>query len=298
MVVTEDQEGNGASENGKKAGDAGYITISNKIKVYAYGGAGSSGTIGVGQNSGAGGGYPGAGIGGGGAGAGGSSCCSGSGGYSAGGADKATQIYSDTSIVNGGIATVTERHTYNGTYKYWGTLASGYYSGGMQEYSASVQGSETYHRCLPSGLDKYLVGIGGLGGCGKSITHLAGNGGVAGMGGKIEVNSVSKVYAFNGNRYTDGTSYNAGENEAPIYAQMGIIPEKYKWIEDNIVNVVSNSAKVTNFTKSGYTNQLMQGKKVTINEHVSYLVNVDLSNQGVGSGAGYTEVYNGTYSIK
>ena len=41
----------------------------------------------------------------------------------------------------------------------------------------------------------------------------------------------------------------------------------------------------------------MLNKKVTINSNVSFLTNVDMSKQGIGSGAGYIEVSNGTYTV-
>ena len=279
----------GISENGKQGESAGIISIDKDITIYAYGGAGSSGTPGYGENSGAGGGYPAAGIGGGGAGAGGSSCCSGSGGYSAGGSDLTCYVYTRKNIVNGGVP---PSYTIGASgVTYWGTMGSGYYVSGQLPNDPNLSIGNT----ISASLDNNITGLGGLGGCGASMKHLAGNGGQAGQGGIITTSRQANIYAFNGSRYTDGTSYNEGRNEAPIYAQLGIRLEKYKW------QIVSGGVGLTKVTSqstiptlsSKYTNTIMQGQTITINNKVSFLKNIDLSHQGIGSGAGYTEISNG-----
>lgn len=135
--------------------------------------------------------------------------------------------------------------------------------------------------------------------------NVAGKGGYAGNGGNVKVSSSSQIYAYNGNLYTDGTDYENGLNQCPIYLQAGIVtakynynseyggPESYKLFE---LILISNQS-ITE--KSGYKNNKYDSienskKYVTKN---SVLTNVDMSYQGVGSGAGYTEISNGTYII-
>ena len=138
-----------------------------------------------------------------------------------------------------------------------------------------------------------------------NLRDRSGNGGNAGAGGNIKVSSNSKIYAYNGNLYTDGTDYENGLNQCPIYLQAGIVtakynynseyggPESYKLFE---LILISNQS-ITE--KSGYKNNKYDSietskKYVTKN---SVLTNIDMSYQGVGSGAGYTEISNGTYII-
>ena len=235
------------------------------------------------------------GIGGGGAGAGGSSCCGAGGGYSGGGPDYTQSYDMSKLIINGEVAKISPTYIY-GDLSYWGTNASSYYYGGQLPHNATVQSKYSHNVCIKSNQNSYIIGIGGLGGCGENLGHLAGNGGQAGSGGEIKVSNNAKIYAFNGNRYSDGTDYNNGKNEAPIYAQMGIVPERYKWIASNGIALELVSSQTT-IPKTNYINNIMKSQNVTINSNVSFLTNVDMSKQGIGSGAGYIEVSNGTYTI-
>ena len=150
-----------------------------------------------------------------------------------------------------------------------------------------------------------------MGGCGWSPEgDLAGSGGAGGGGGVLNKGFDAEVYAYNGNRYTNGTSYNSGENECPIYLQNGIKLAKYSYIARTNQYYSATLNKTTNFEiidKLGYENEEMLGKSVTIDEDiydlntsgtkVYFLKEIDMSTQGVGSGAGYLEISNGTYTI-
>ena len=114
--------------------------------------------------------------------------------------------------------------------------------------------------------------------------------------------------------YTDGTSYNNGLNQAVIYLQAGVAPARYnhtknessEWPRNTTydINIHSNFPTYTlvsdserlNVETSGYVNTKNIGRKKMFANH-KYLSNVDMSTQGIGSGAGYIEVSNGTYTI-
>lgn len=144
----------------------------------------------------------------------------------------------------------------------------------------------------------------------KSFGHEPGWGGTAGKGGTIKASQKANIYAFNGNLYTDGTEYEDGLNQAIIYLQDGKNIAKYK-VEVPRANGQFTGRKVSNLTLadvSGYSNNLYnidskyQARKI---ENINILLalsgnplsNVDMSKQGVGSGAGYIELSNGTYQV-
>lgn len=276
--------------------DCGTINIHDSITVIAYGGGGGSGgTNGKGIGAGAGG-YPAAGIGGGGAGGAGATCCAGAGGYSGGAAEGIA-----TPSVNGkqGHYATAEFPKNKGYYMEW--QGGGYYEG-----INSTSGDSSFN------MSKKLVG--GKGGPSYWPGHTGGNGGTAGKGGEVNVYKDAKVYAYNGNMYTDGTSYNNGENQAVIYLQSGKAKEIYTtykngwydWPRDTSydVNVHTNKPyfKVVTVsdvvpTPSGYVNTKNVGKTKTFTDNM-YLSTEDLSKQGIGSGAGYIELNNGKYTIK
>lgn len=123
-----------------------------------------------------------------------------------------------------------------------------------------------------------------------------GDGGIAGKGGQITVSSNAIVKAFNGNKYTDGTAYNNGENAVEIYAQKGNLLKIEKtlgWWDDDMNAYYTNQLGfAVNYTRCWDRNQ---NEKITLRaggkcDTLSY-------GQGVGSGAGYIEVSNGTYKI-
>lgn len=143
-----------------------------------------------------------------------------------------------------------------------------------------------------------------------------GDGGKAGNGGEIIVSNLSKIFAFNGNKYTDGTDYNYGLNQTPIFAQNGILRAVYKlnswWEEKENYNakyfkrILGNDMEmsVNNITEatssSEVTNYLIR-KEIT--ESGSRTIKSGYINPttndcyGIGSGAGYIEVSNGTFNV-
>ena len=97
----------------------------------------------------------------------------------------------------------------------------------------------------------------------------------------------------------NGTSYNNGQNQCPIYLQNGNNIARYTYRKENkpLYNYfnmdVANAA--SGIEKSGYKNVKVIDR-VTVAGN-SYLSNVDMSLQGVGSGAGFIELNNGKYII-
>lgn len=269
---------NGVGASGGNGGNCGKVNIYGDLVIYAYGGAGGSGGRGdnVTKTAGGGGGYPGAGIGGGGAGGAGGTCCAGAGGYSGGSGD------SDHVVAINGLAGANGVHC-------TGELLGG---GGY------FQGAEGVSK---NGIDRKSLAFGGFGNQGhwENLSDQSGSGGTAGKGGIIRVSSLAKVYAYNGNKFTDGTSYNNGQNQCPIYLQNGNNIARYTYRKENkpLYNYfnmdVANAA--SGIEKSGYKNVKVIDR-VTVAGN-SYLSNVDMSLQGVGSGAGFIELNNGKYII-
>ena len=140
--------------------------------------------------------------------------------------------------------------------------------------------------------------------------HMSANGGTAGKGGTILASENSKIYAFNGNLYTDGTDYNNGINQCPFYSQAGIKIATYSYYDKSnsgrfSIKLLENQSTiaVTNYENKLYLSEpiFSQNKTLNINTTLGItgnpLSNVDMSKQGIGSGAGYTEISNGTYTI-
>ena len=154
-----------------------------------------------------------------------------------------------------------------------------------------------------NGNNKKTSTFGGFFGTGYySKGHESGSGGNGGNGGTVKVSQQANIYAYNGNLYTDGTDYENGLNQCPIYAQNGIITAKYNatYTKGNsgteyILELISDATTVE---KSGYINKKYientNKRYITKNQ---YLTNVDMAYQGVGSGAGYIETSNGTYTV-
>lgn len=275
---------NGKGENGGNGESCGTVNITGELSVYAYGGAGGSGgpgTIDTATAGGAGG-YPAAGIGGGGAGGAGGTCCAGAGGYSGGSGEK------DTRKMENGLAGgngQSQKHYIGG---------GGYFQGG---YGTDI-----------NGIDRAITCFGGIANQGwhDYKTHGTGFGGTAGSGGTIVVSSTAKIYAYNGNLYSDGTSYNNGANQCPIYLQAGINTAKYDYIsQGNNVSYTKFKLKLLSAQSSlntlSYKNPA-GGGKLNINSKLGIsnnpLNSVDMSKQGIGSGAGYKEISNGSYTRK
>lgn len=123
---------------------------------------------------------------------------------------------------------------------------------------------------------------------------MAGSGGKAGNGGTIKVSKNCKIYAYNGDAITNGdyssitvpdnitlsvTQKPNGQNTIPayIYGQAGKSRAAY----------TLNNLEVTKFADLRKT--LVAGTNTNI-ATTSY-------GQGIGSGAGYIELSNGSYSV-
>ena len=172
---------------------------------------------------------------------------------------------------------------------YWGICGGSYYSNGLPITNASYSNSS-----LPSGISNNDV-LSGFGGCGEALNHTAGCGGQGGKGGNIKVSEIAKIYAYNGSRLNDGNQTRTGKDQAVIYGQLGIVTPKYEWYSSSGIIKIRQKSLQSTIDKVNYINDNMISQKVTINSAVSFLTNVNLSTQGVGSGAGYIEISNGTY---
>ena len=288
----------GQGKSGENAENCGNVNIYNSLIVYAYGGAGGSGGAGSSKTRTAGGagGYPAAGIGGGGAGGAGSTCCAGAGGYTGGTGD-----YGDESSANG----LAGFNGGDGNGQIEG--GGGYFLGG----EGISDGNNINREIVAYGGFANQGAHGSLTGIPPEYSHMSGNGGQAGAGGNIKVSLNSKIYAFNGNLFTDGTDYQNGINQCPIYSQTGVKIAKYKYTNKSKYDLFTIELEETQqiINKSGYINKIytekenyITNKTLNINTKLgitgnSILTNIDMSYQGVGSGAGYTEVSNGTYTI-
>ncbi len=192
---------------GQPGEDCGEVKIWNNLIVYAYGGAGGFAGGGTDGNSGTGGGgYPRiwnrrrrswSEVGG--------SHANGGGGY-CGGAGETLCDRSDN-----GLGGVSSRWSGGG----------GYFSNGFHGYNGGVDNSNC------------IGGQGGHAPKGAYETYdpidAGGDGGIAGRGGNVCVSKNAKVFAFNGNMYTDGTDYQLGNNQLEIFAQKGELRDVYKY---------------------------------------------------------------------
>lgn len=240
-----------------------------------------------------GGGYPAAGIGGGGAGGGGGDHAAGGGGYS-GGAGQAEA---------GGAENGKTALGASGKYPVYGT-GGGYFENGT---TSTTTFQEDY--------TKYAF-VGGQGAQAAMHNSQGGDGGVAGKGGTIKVSNNAKVYAYNGNKYTDnatGHEYNDGVNQLDIYGQNGVLRAVYKY--DIYFNMrekryISFFKELFGSTVSNSINSYIACSALKNIVHKNYLVRPETtcaksgytnsktnSIYGIGSGAGYIELSNGTYTV-
>ena len=145
-----------------------------------------------------------------------------------------------------------------------------------------------------------MTAIGGQGGGSGRSWENGGDGGIAGQGGIIKVSEKANVYAFNGNRYTDGTTYDNGKNQTPIFAQNGILREVYKGTNDSdLFDLLGSSLVITedlsDKTKYPINNYLIRAEENCNTNGYTNPITLDV--YGIGSGAGYIEVSNGTYIV-
>lgn len=186
-----------------------------------------------------------------------------------------------------------------------GGVGSGWCGGGGY-YSKGIRQSST---------NDDIANIGGQGGSSGLhntgyIGDSGGDGGIAGKGGNIKVSSTSKIYAYNGNKYTDGTDYNNGTNQTEIYAQKGILREikkynahwkekkynNYAYLYSILGNTLAISEDITPMDSNiGFSNVVIRNQS-TCNK-TGYTNTANGLGIGIGSGAGYIELSNGTYQI-
>ncbi len=174
--------------------------------------------------------------------------------------------------------------------------------------------------------------IGGQGGCSwgggdkaRWYSDRGGSGGNAGSGGIVRVSSQAQIFAYNGDMITngdyetkyyeynkDGTKTNQilnvitkqnGEKFIPckIFAQTGICRATYttnqgQFSLKKITRTLTNGETlpaVTNSYESLTAVRATDEKNIAITNYT----NGYKPNQGIGSGAGYLEISNGTYTI-
>ena len=274
----------GSGHDGESGEDCGNINIYNSVTVYAYGGAGGASVPGTNAYAGTGGGgYPAAGIGGGGA-----------GGRRWRSCFWRWRIYRrmwttrNCKADNGLTANLTPFYGTGGAY-----FSSGKTSGNY------LSNPETF------------AYIGGQGSQCSDWNSQGGDGGIAGQGGNIKVSEQAKIYAYNGNKYTDGTEYRNGENQLEIYCQKGTLRKVYKYdifwnkreyryvqffkelFKEDTVQGIDNYISSSASRGGKHNNYLIRDEKgVTTLEYQNAK---NMSKLGIGSGAGYIELSNGTY---
>lgn len=210
----------------------------------------------------------------------GGTCCAGAGGYTGGTGDS-----DETKAENGNSGG-------NGKHCSGELLAGGgYFQGG--------EGLDINSK------DRKNIALGGMYNQGHhgNLSDASGSGGIAGNGGVIKTSLNAKIFAYNGNLYTDGTDYKNGLNQCPIYLQNGTKIAKYIYNRYggemyNYFELILQSNQES-VAKTGYKNTKYESisnveRYITKN---SVLSNVDMINQGIGSGAGYIEISNGTYTV-
>ena len=266
-----------------EAGEAcGTINIYNTVKVYAYGGAGGSGGIASQSAGSGGGGYPAAGIGGGGAGGGGGNHCDGAGGYSGGGAQY--NVTNGKNGLGGGLASKPNAQSSGG---------GGYFSCGYGRVNTNL-------------------GFAAIGGQGSGACHWvnnttkvwwndhAGSGGTGGAGGNVTVSSKAKVYAYNGDMITEGThdgiyAYDQHGNKTSEKLEKVIKPNNQEIVPCQIFAQagIKRDVYISNFSTAANYKEL----KNEIDNNYKTVIRATSYGYGIGSGAGYRESENGTYTV-
>ena len=111
--------------------------------------------------------------------------------------------------------------------------------------------------------------------------------------------------------YTDGTDYDDGNNQLSIYAQAGTLRAVYKtnhrwgsrnWTADYYASILGSSVSsiiydITVCTSVGNLVNYCIREETTCST-TGYTNSATGSTQGIGSGAGYIEVSNGTYAVE
>ena len=151
----------------------------------------------------------------------------------------------------------------------------------------------------------------------RGIRSSAGDGGIAGSGGTIKYSKNAEIYAYNGDRITTGDhdsiyyEYNKDGNlsdvqakpvtfingkktiiPAKIFAQDGIRREVY-----NIAEYMPEEDKIKyGVTDDSYYKNTSGGEWDVRNVRILEEITIDSYGQGIGSGAGYIEISNGTFN--
>lgn len=128
--------------------------------------------------------------------------------------------------------------------------------------------------------------------------HIGGSGGTAGSGGTVEKSHSANIYAFNGNLSS------SSNEQTIIYLQGGVQNSRYKLnhfcLNDTYYEFEKNEAGSSNSNTVKYENKKASGSK-TLNICVNYknsTKSFSYNKQGIGSGAGYIEISNGSYIEK
>ena len=290
------QAGGQKDENNKvKAADGGpggyagiHVPSTATLNVYgegtliAYGGdAGDGNTVKNSLGSGGGGGA-GAGIGGGGAGGGGGNHCDGAGGYSGGGAQY--NVTNGKNGLGGGLASKPNAQSSGG---------GGYFSCGYGRVNTNL-------------------GFAAIGGQGSGACHWvnnttkvwwndhAGSGGTGGAGGNVTVSSKAKVYAYNGDMITEGThdgiyAYDQHGNKTSEKLEKVIKPNNQEIVPCQIFAQagIKRDVYISNFSTAANYKEL----KNEIDNNYKTVIRATSYGYGIGSGAGYRESENGTYTV-
>lgn len=293
---------NSCGSDGEKGEDCGVIKLHNDITVFAYGGAGGGSGLNKAVSSGSGRGRL----------SGGSVLVGRSELVVAGG-----DHWNGGGGFTGGDGEMKPKRNDNGEGGAGtnGKGGAGYYDYGkyIEDYDAGEVRLWTRNF---SGVEETFCYVGGEGGCvagwsAHSIDY-AGDGGVAGKGGIVVVSSDCVIHAYNGNKYTDGTNYNDGANQLEIYAQSGVLRKVYKgnyhWGETEMrtfsywSNILGDQLLLETDLVPATSNDTLHNVLIRDEINIDPLsYEKDGENifvgQGIGSGAGYVEVSNGTYTV-
>lgn len=279
--------------------NCGTVIIYDTITVNSYGGAGGSSGILSKENakdSGSGtgaGGYPAAGIGGGGAGGGGGNHVFGGGGYSAGSPENDAKY----AVQHDGNASTFHVGNYaaGGSYYQNGTI-SRLYTDANKSYGSHIGGQSCFYTWQSANTTYYSIT--------RCLGGNVGSGGYAGCGGTISVSKEAKINAKNGNKYTAPTS---NKNEpTEIYIQNGEPLDVYIGNAGPESLIKENYTKLKNALKLNVTLGTTWKYATKYTEITEYKVTPSMRNisyaatsygQGIGSGAGYVEISNGTYKV-
>ncbi len=254
-----------------------------------------------------GGGYPAAGIGGGGAGGGGANHVCGAGGYTAG-INELITAPSSFHINGRSNLPSSTWYTNGGSYFESGSIGPGHSSSvrfSSEEYSFTQTSGNIGGQ--GGGDFQYVDGETGNGSYGLTMCYI-GSGGAAGRGGTIKANSNVIIYAYNGNECTlnqknaDGSTnedyyykpldiYIQNGNPLDVYIYNGAVFNlRYDYV-CSVLKLTKNTEWYAATNKNDYTEYVITKAM----RGISYIATS--YGQGIGSGAGYIEVSNGTYTL-